>query len=155
MRAPLALLCSLMACGAGTRPPAAGGDGDSCAKPLSLSPSSDPKGTTVGLADDDGSFQSSCGGDGAPDVVYGFSASKGAVVDVKVTPQDSSFQPIVKLRGATHGCESLDDRCQAASAPGQKAEVTGFQVVTSGTQYVVVDGVGQSAGAFEVALTLR
>jgi hypothetical protein len=163
----LVLALAVSACGGSAAGPTGGGQaggsgggggsttGDTCASPSTLTSSADLKATTVGFADDEGSMRSSCGGSGAPDVVFAFSAVKGAVVGVKVTPEVGSFQPIVKLRGATHGCEDLDDRCNAATAPGQKAEVTGFTVSTGGTQYVIVDGVGNTSGAFQIALTVQ
>lgn len=105
-------------------------------------------GTTAGLNDDDGNFLSSCGGNGAPDIFYRFRANKNDSVTVTVTPSDASLRPIVKVREATHGCNDLDDRCDAATAAGGVAQVSHLVISTSGDQFVVVDGADLTQGAF-------
>ena len=149
---PLPLGCLLLACGSG---PMAGGDGEACSAPYALAKGMvTVEGSTELFHDDDGDTLSSCGGSGAPDVVFAFSAVAAQKVTVTVTTA-SDFWPIVKLRGAGHGCTDLDDRCNAPAVAGAKAQIADWTVGKDGTQYLIVDGKNGTKGPFTLQLQVQ
>lgn len=137
--------------------PVPGGDGERCEQPLRLFGTTTVAitSTTAGFADDEGTPRSSCGGGGAPDVVFTFNASTSALIDVLVISEAQGFQPIVKLRGAARGCLDLDDACDSAIQRGADAEVKDWAPAVAGIQYVIVDGAAQTSGPFTLKVTQR
>jgi hypothetical protein len=99
----------------------------------------------------------SCGGIDGSEVLYAFTLDGtipvGADILVTVKPRDMAFQPVVYLRQGR--CDSpqaeLQRACVAAHQPGAIVQLhTRNLSPSSGTYYVVVDGLAATGGAFEL-----
>ncbi len=122
----------------------AGGVGDSCANPNAIAPGQDLMVDTFHAGDD---LAGSCGGRGAPDVVYRLDLR--SRTRVRLNFADREFAPIVYLQSAC-GTESSEVFCVDPASSGPID-----QVVPAGTYYLVFDGqTADSFGSAQVALQL-
>jgi hypothetical protein len=106
----------------------------------------------TGSAHDDGI--ASCGGAGAPDVVYQFTTTEAHMITATVRrdPKMVGFRPVLSLRSV----------CSSPTTPGELAcgeDSYGTAVATvgnvpAGTYFVWVDGAGGSAGDFRLDVSL-
>lgn len=120
-----------------------GGTGDSCQNPNSIVPGQDLMVDTFQASDD---LSGSCGGSGAPDVVYRLDLR--SRTRVRMNFADHEFAPIVYLQSAC-GTQSSEVFCVDPTAGGPID-----QVVPAGTYYLVIDG--QTADSFGSAqMTLQ
>jgi len=113
-------------------------------------------GTTVGA---ENRAIGSCGGIDGNEAIYAFnlggSVPSGTDMIVTVTPRDAAFQPVVYLRqGRCDAPEAeLSRSCVAAHLPGATVQVHAKSSSShSGTYFLVVDGLSDTGGAFELSI---
>lgn len=130
-----------------------GGDASAnrCQSPGSLRAGTPAEVDTFEASDD---FSGSCGGQGAPDVVYGFDLTARSRVEVSVT--NAAFTGAVYIqRSCGEGpseaaCGAFRPGAQGADSPAQLD-----QVLPRGHYFLVVDGAAaEEFGAANVALTI-
>lgn len=122
----------------------AGGAGDTCASPNAHVPGQDLMADTFAAADD---MAGSCGGQGAPEVVYRLDLQ--SRTRVRAALVDTEFQPVLYLQ-RTCGSAATDVVCIDPAA-GTPLDTT----VPPGTYYLVVDGATpDSFGSAQVSLQL-
>lgn len=101
----------------------------------------------------------SCGGIDGSEVVYAFDLANTSThstdVVITVTPRDAAFQPVVYVRQGR--CDTpqseLSQSCVAAHQPGATVQVqTRSNSPGSGTYFVVVDGLSDTGGAFDLSV---
>jgi len=129
--------------------PVAGGtaQGDRCAAPGTVAAGQDVELDTFGAADD---YQASCGGAGAPDVVYRLDVQERS--RLRATVQQSEFPAVLYLQ-STCGQQSSEVACTAIGGQGQAMLDTNVQ---PGTYFLVVDGATQDAfGAARLEVQLE
>ncbi|HEX8825642.1 MAG TPA: hypothetical protein VF794_37380 [Archangium sp.] len=109
-------------------------------------------GTTVGA---ERQAIGSCGGIDGSEVLHSFTLTHDTNVVITVTPRDTAFQPVVYLRQGR--CDASQDElyqgCVAAHLPGATVQLQ--TLVTSpgsGTYFVVVDGLSDAGGAFDLSV---
>ncbi len=99
----------------------------------------------------------SCGGVDGSEAFFAFtlpqSIPSSTDVVITVASQDAAFQPVVYLRRDT--CDSagseLPEGCVAAHEPGATVQLH-TQISSIGTYYVVVDGLSDRSGAFDLSI---
>lgn len=106
-----------------------GAAADACASPGVIVPGQDLSTDTLAAADD---MAGSCGGQGAPEVVYRLDLQ--SRTRVRVSPVDVEFQPVLYLQ-RTCGSSASDVVCVDPSG-GTTLDTT----VPAGTYFLVVDG---------------
>ncbi|WP_309894250.1 hypothetical protein [Archangium sp.] len=115
-------------------------------------------GTTVGAGRQ---AVGSCGGIDGTEVVYSFNLANTTAnrtdVIITVTPRDAAFQPVVYVRQGT--CDDskseLYQSCVAGHQPGATVQLqTRSDSPGSGTYYVVVDGLSDTGGAFDLSIEI-
>ncbi len=113
-------------------------------------------GTTVGA---ERQAAGSCGGIDGREVVYALTLPNTVTANtdlvITVTPRDAAFQPVVYLRQAR--CDSpqseLNQACIAAHQPGATVQLqTRTTASGSGTYFLVVDGLSDMGGAFDLSV---
>lgn len=119
---------------------------DACAAPGNLAPGQDAVLDTFPASDD---YAGSCGGQGAPDVVYQIDLQNR--VRLRARLADSEFQAAMYIQ-RTCGQANTEVVCSSAAGPGgTELEAT----LTPGTYFLVVDGVAADQfGAARVELQL-
>jgi len=115
-------------------------------------------GTTVGAGSQ---AVGACGGIDGTEVFYSFNLNNTTAnrtdVVITVTPRDAAFQPVVYVRQGT--CDAsqseLYQSCVAAHQPGATVQLhTRSDSPGSGTYYVVVDGLSDKGGAFDLSVEI-
>ncbi len=115
-------------------------------------------GTTVGAGSQ---AVGACGGIDGTEVFYSFNLANTTAnvtdVVITVTPRDAAFQPVVYVRQGT--CDAsqseLYQSCVAAHQPGATVQLqTRSNSPGSGTYYVVVDGLSDKGGAFDLSVEI-
>ncbi|HEX8438962.1 MAG TPA: hypothetical protein VF697_27885, partial [Archangium sp.] len=113
-------------------------------------------GTTVGA---ERQAVGSCGGVDGSEAVYAFTLANTAThvtdVVITVTPRDAAFQPVVYLRqGRCDAPQSeLNQACVAAHQPGATVQLqTRSASPGAGTYFIVVDGLSDTGGAFDLGV---
>lgn len=121
-----------------------GAAADTCAAPGAHTAGQDLMADTFTAADD---LAGSCGGQGAPDVVYRLDLQSRTRVRARFLDQE--FAPVVYLQSAC-GTQTSEVFCVDATA-GAPID----QIVAAGTYYLVVDGqTADSFGAAQISLQL-
>lgn len=118
---------------------------DTCAEAIPLSCDDVVSGSTGA-----GSGATNTGGNAAPDVWYSFNGG-GTPQDVTLSLCNSSFDTLIRVYDACSGTQiALND--DACGAGGTRSRLT-FGSDGTTTYYIMVEGFGSSAGAYELAVT--
>lgn len=116
--------------------------GDFCSGAESLAFGTTVTGTTLGYSND---TSASCGGSG-PDHFYLLSVPGSANAVVTVAPVNSSYRPVVYVRGS---CDTMELGCGQANGAGSSAVISSV-TLGAGTYYLIVDGADGTSGDYSI-----
>lgn len=127
------------------------GAGNTCQAPIPLTlvnGEANASGTTAGLTNAEAG---TCGGAGAPDVVYAVTLDEIRDLEVTVHPTTATFRPVVYVHST---CSSGERVCSVGAAAGQDATAA-LGSLPAGTYYLWVDGHTGSSGSYTLTVRAR
>ncbi len=103
-------------------------------------------------ADSTDAYQGSCGGVGAPEVVFEITAQSDGIMVVDMIAINNDLDPVLHMRSQCDGSAS-EIACADSTFLGGYESIT-QAVIAGGTYYVIADGWDGSSGEFLLGVTL-